>query len=394
MEYILFSKIPLRMMYMKKSKLIFKLFVAALALIMTLPFLSGCTRDKTVIGTVNGKDVYYDELYFLVSNYKNSVAKKCGNDTALMQKELDRLVKENIITNYAMLALCEKYGLKYEDIEDEIDDELDMFIAENFNGEKSEFRDNCEEFGLSERYVRFTLGLELLYEQLPAKYVENNLVYTKESDIIAHIKENFIRVNHLVIFNDDGDSISENKEKIDNAKKLLDNGEKMNSLIGKGYSEDFGDPDASGYYLTRGTMVEDYENAAFALKVGEYSDVVSTYSENNNGEYVSCFYIIQRLEMSDEYIDEYYTALKDDYYNSVIYSDLEEISATLEFVPNDKYAKLDLTDLPESQNVTVIIIISAVAVLAVAAVVTVVIVKQNLKKKNASYKANTNRRKK
>lgn len=378
---------------MKKSKLIFKLCAAALALIMSLPLLSGCASDKTVIGTVNGKDVYYDELYFLVSNYKASVAEKCGNDTALMQKELDRLVKENIITNYAMLALCEKYGLKYEDIEDKTSDRLDLFITENFNGDKSEFRDNCEEFGLSERYVRFTLGLELLYEQLPAKYVENKLVHTEEAEIISYIKKNFIRVNHLVIFNDKGDSLSQNKEKMDKAKQLLDNGEKMNSLIGKGYSEDFGDPDASGYYLTRGTMVEDYEKAAFALEVGEYSDVIATYSENNNGEYVSCFYIIQRLEMSDEYIDEYYTALKNDYYNSVIYSDLEEISATLKFVPNETYEKLDLTNLPESQNITVIIVISTVAVLALAAVIAVVVVKQNLKKKNVSYKANTHRRK-
>ena len=363
------------------------------ALIM-LPFLSSCTQDKTVVGTVNGKDVYYDELYFLVSNYKQSVAEKHGGDKTLMQKELDELIKENIITNYAMLELCERHGLKYEDIEDEISDELDLFILENFNGEKSDFKKNCKEFGLSERYVRYTLGLELLYKQLPAIYVNKKLVHTEEDDIIDYIKDNFIRVNHLVIFNDDGDDVEANRAKIEEAQRRLNNGEAtINKLIGSGFSEDFNDPDASGYYITKGTMVEDYENAAFELEIGQYSDIISTYSENNNGEYVSCFYIIERLPLNDEYIDTYYNSLKNDYYGSVIYTDLQEISAELTFTPNEKYAELDLTELPKAQNPTVIIVIAVVAAVAVAATITVLIVKHNLKKKNVSYKAKERRRK-
>ena len=378
---------------MKKSGVSLKLCALALSLIIALPFFASCVQDKTVVGTVNGKDVYYDELYFLVSNYKNSVAEKCGNDKALMQTELDRLVKENITTNYAMLELCERNGLSYKSIEEEIDEELDLFILENFNGDKDEFRDNCEAFGISERYVRYTLGLQLLYEQLPAIYVENSRVVTEEADVIKYIKKEFIRVNHLVIFNDEGDDPVANKAKIEEAKRLLESGEKINSLIGRGYSEDFGDPDASGYYITQGIMVEDYEKAAFALEVGQYSDIISTYSENNNGEYVSCYYIIQRLEMSDEYIDAYYNELKNDYYSSVIYKDLEQIEDTLEFVPNEKYKQLDLTDLEKSQNIIFIIAISAIGVVAVAAIIVVLIVKGNLKKKNLSYKEKRHGRK-
>ena len=381
---------------MKKNNILFKLFALTLTVLMTLPFLASCTQDKTVVGTVNGNDVYYDELYFLVTNYKQSVSEKCGNDKALMQKELDKLVKEKIITNYAMLELCQQHGLKYEDIEDEISDELDLFILENFNGKKSDFRKNSKAFGLSERYVRYTLGLELLYEKLPSIYVSKKLVHTEEADVVDYVKDNFIRVNHLVIFNDDGDDVDANRAKIEKAKELLDGSDPtitINKLIGQGYSEDFNDPDASGYYITKGTMVEDYENAAFDLEVGQYSDVISTYSENNNGEYVSCFYIIERLPLSDEYIDAYYTSLKNDYYSSVIYTDLQKISSELVFTPNEKYAELDLTDLPKSQNPTVIIIVAAASVVIVATLITVIIIKNNLKKKNVSYKADRHRRK-
>ena len=378
---------------MKNKNIYYKTIALVIAVLTTLPLLSSCMQNKTVVGTVNGEKVYYDELYFLVSNYKGSVEEKTGGDPELMRQELNALVKENIIKNYAILALCEKWGLSYKDIEDSIDEEFDKYIAEEWNSDRSSFKDSCKEYGLSERYVRFTLGLELLYKQLPAKYVEGGKVATEEEKIIAYVKENFIRVNHLVLFNDEGDDVQANANKIAEAKALLDKGEKINTLIGRGYSEDFGDPDASGYYITKGTMIEDYENAAFNLKVGEHSDVISTYSENNFGEYVSCYYVIQRLEMSDEYIDTYFEALKNDYYNSIINKDLEEIEKTLEFIPNDRYNKLDLTKLPESTNMTVVVIAVAVtAVLTIGAVV-VIVVKNNYKKKNISYKGKAVRRK-
>ena len=94
-----------------------------------------------------------------------------------------------------------------------------------------------------------------------------------------------------------------------------------------------------------------------------------------------------------EYIDAYYNELKNDYYSSVIYKDLEQIEDTLEFVPNEKYKQLDLTDLEESPNIIFIIAISAIGVIAVAAIIVVLIVKGNLKKKNLSYKEKRHGRK-
>lgn len=370
---------------MKKNQPHFKLISLLLIVIMALPLFSSCAQNKTVVGTVNGQPVYYDELYFLVSNYKGSVEEKTGADTDLMRQELDRLVRENIVKNYAIIALCEKYGLKYSDIESEIDDELELYIAENFNGEKSEFRKSCKEFGLSERYVRYTLGLDLLYEQLPSKYVQNGDVYTSDDEILSYIKENFIRVNHLVLFNDSEDERQANADKMAEAKQLLDDGEKLETLIGRGYSEDF-NPSSNGYYITKGTMVEEYETAAFSLKKGEHSDIISAYSENNNGEYVSCFYIIKRFEMSDEYINNNFTSLKNDYYNSVINSDLDEIEKTLSFEPNKKYEKLDLAKLSRTTNITAVIIVSVIACVVVATIIIIIVIKNKHKKKNVSYK--------
>ncbi len=378
---------------MKRSKADLKILAFCLCILLTLPLFSSCVQNKTVIGTVEGKDVYYDELYFLVSNYKASVEKEANEDEALMRQELDRLVKENIIKNYAILLLCESYGLQYKDIEDSIDDELEKYISENFGGKKSEFKKSCKEYGLSERYVRFNLGLELLYQQLPQKYAESGKVLTKEEDILAYIKDNFIRVNHLVIFNDLKDNTEDNATKMSEAKALLDGGESIERLIGKGYSEDLLNVSSDGYYITKGTMSEEYENAAFSLKVGEHSDIISSYGVNNSDEYVPCYYIIKRLAASDEYIDKHYEALKDDYYNSVINKELKEIENKIKFEPNEKYAELDPLDLHKPANMTVLIIIPIVFATITGIVVAVIIIKLNLNKKNASYKAKSGRRK-
>jgi hypothetical protein len=98
--------------------------------------------------------------------------------------------------------------------------------------------------------------------------------------------------------------------------------------------------------------------------------------------------------MNEDHIDANFISLKNDYYNSIINSDLDKISEDLEFVPNEKYKKLDLTDLPKSQNLTLTIVLSVVGVIIAAAVITLIIVKQKLKKTNVSYKNSLPRRKK
>ena len=79
------------------------LCVLALSLLSCGANPHGKTVDaETVVGTVDGKDVYYDELYFLASNYASD---------DIDAEELKNTVYKNIIENYAILALCEKAGV-------------------------------------------------------------------------------------------------------------------------------------------------------------------------------------------------------------------------------------------------------------------------------------------
>lgn len=92
------------------------------------------------------------------------------------------------------------------------------------------------------------------------------------------------------------------KEKLAIAEEVLQkakNGDDFDELIAE-YNEDPGetqndDGKYDGYLFTTGEMVEEFENAAFALGIDEISDVVET-------DYG--YHIIKRVDISDKYLED------------------------------------------------------------------------------------------
>ena len=370
-----------------------RILCLVLVLALAVPFLSSCAQNKTIIGKVGEHNVFYDELYYMVHYYKASVIEELGDNPAAVRNELNAIVNKEILTNYAFLELCEDNGLYYEDIEDEVDEAFEKYITAQYGGDKSTFKKNIKALGLSERYVKYTIGLDLLYSYLIQSYINNKKLLTDEGKIIDYIKSNFIRTNHLAIFNDESDDVKKNRAKITDAKQKLDSGSSISDLIRAGYTEDFNDLDGSGYYFARNTMIPEYENAAYNLSIGKYSDIVEAHAENSLGEYVSCYYIIERLSLSNDYINTNLDQLKTEYYQSVINGDIAKKAAGLEFSPNAKYNSMDLYDLSPSADMTLTIVVISVISAAVIAAVIIIVVKLNLKKKNISYKSKSIRRK-
>ncbi len=389
---------------MKYFSVFFRVCALLLALLMLSAALLSCgvsqdpakPDEKTVIGTIDGREVYYDELYFLVCRYMESAKRAVGEDKEALQTELDRLFRENVLTSYAILRLCENHGLTLEDKEwkDKIDTEVKEYVRDDFEDDQALFDEELKAMGISKRYLRFVLGTDLLYNQLLYVYPEKGLVPSDEAELTERIRKEFIHVYHIVIFDDEGDDPVKNLEKIEAAQALLKSGKKdMYDLIHEGYTEDFSDVSASGEYIARGTMDEAYEKAAFSLRDGEVSDVIKTTGVNNNGQVVPCYYVIQRFgydEAYEKYLNTHFSELANEYYGSVIATDLAEIEKTLSFEPNELYKSLDLTALAEpkaSNNAVWIIILSSIgAILLIGGVVAIVSIKNKHKKKNINYK--------
>ena len=387
------------------SSVTIKLIALCLLLALALPLVSACKSraipaDKlalTPIGTVDGREVYYEELYFLAKNYLPTLAQKHGDNREALATALDLTVREHIIANYAMLRLCENEGLVYDENDKELksaaQEYVDLLITNQFDGSRRNYRDGIDEIGMTDHYLRFTARVDTLYNKLPTLYGEQGLLPTEDDAIRAYVKNNFVRTWHVAVLVEDGESYEENRAKAEEALAKLQNGTSMYNAIKK-YSEDFFLTTLDGYYFARGTMDETYEKAAFSIAIGERSGIVETTGiSNETGNSVPCFYIIERLPLEDDYVNSHLTDLADKCSDAIIATKLDEVSKTLSFVPNDFYLSLDLTDLEapaEAVDVPLILMIGGIvlAVSGTATAITLIIKRKRKTRALAQKKEN------
>ncbi len=338
---------------MIRFKKIFSALLCAAMLISVLSFAS-CSDDKKnmeVVGTVNGYEVHYEELRWLTMQFKDRMEETYGEgiwddkDTAeKYEEELKDAVYSSIISNYAILTLCDELnqnspdGSKFIDINGESEQEIvDEYVKGTIDefGSKSKFRDGLEKNYMTENLYRFITGIDVCESILFKYYCNLAIIDDSAQAAIDYISENFIRTVHIYIENDKDDNVDENRELANALREKIGNGEDINSLIEK-YSEDKSSASANGYYFGKGTYSEAYENAAFALNTDETSAVIETYSG---------FYIIKRLELDMGYISANFLTgakFKDRYLLIKMDELVDECKATLEFVPNEYGASLDL----------------------------------------------------
>ena len=356
-----------------------KIISLLLVLVFAISCLSSCAPAKTKsVGTVGEYEVAYEELYFLAFSYKKGLEAKYGEYDKLdsekakqFEEELNELVYSNIVTNHAILSLCkeEDLTLKSEGLEDRVDEYVEEVIIPQFDLDKNNYKQSLKEKGLTEHYVRFVASVDLLYSDFMRKTLEKSDVANDDVKMKDIIKQEFIRTWHVAVINHEGESVDENRAKAEAALEKYRSGSRsMYKLIGDN-DVDPAIKDLDGIYFVRGSMEETYEQAAFALEVGEVSDVVETDA---------AFYIIQRLELEDNYIDKNLYDLKEKYIGSVIYGMLEEKKSELKFEPNEFAKELDIANLeePAGNGLVIALVIGAVAVVVAGGVVGVILVRK------------------
>lgn len=368
---------------MKRKGFFIKSATLAVAAIIVLLSITSCysaPKDKAVVGKVGDKDAYYDELYYIVFNDMEYVKSECNGDENAMRDMLDKMVKEQILGNYARLSLYNKVGIKLSDVSSL---DLDSYISKNITEDRNELSTMRDKYGMSERYHRYVLKLDILESGLVAAYEDK---IPEEAELKAYIKENFVRFNHVVRYVDNENEDQKELDKITDAHALLSNGSTMYDVIQ--YTENTDIIPNGGYAMSAETMDESVKNAVIALEFGQTSDIITTEDFNNMDEKVKCYNIFQRLEITDEYIEQNYTSLKNEYINGCIDKDYREIIASLSFTPNKAYEKLDLLNLEKPEKTVdttvAIIIIIVIAVIAIIVVVAIIL-KNKYKKKNVSY---------
>ena len=243
---------------------------------MILASFAGCEKlNKNSVATVDGDNISKEEFNKNFNMYKKAYESQYGSDImstvvsgdktfeeVLKEKTLDLLISEKLIVgraNEKKIAVSEK------DITDQINS-----YKEELGGEEK-YTQFLKDNDMTEEYFKDNIKKELLIQKYKDDYI-NNLKISNE-DAKKYFEENKdsfikIRASHILLKTED------------EAKKVeerLKKGEKFNDLayelsIDKVSAAKGGD---LGYF-TKGQMVEEFDNAAFALKVGEVSGIVKT----------------------------------------------------------------------------------------------------------------------
>ncbi len=281
--------------------------------------IKGDKDDTKVVANVLDTPIYLDEVKYLAYNYKLEMENRYGegiwdseDSSEKYQEELKERVEGALKENASFIAVCKEYGVDINDKDtgEYVKEYINSF-AEELGG-KEEYIKQLAENGMTDRYLRYIIAIDSSREELKTALCKADMIDDSDENARKVIEsDEFIRTLHVLIKNDAGEDIEDNRKKAEEVLSKLNEGEPFNRMIGR-HSEDVIMTTTDGYYFMRGEYEKAYEDAAFALEIDEYSDVV----ECSGG-----FYIIKRLEKESEYIEVNFDSLKDRY----IYVKFEEI---------------------------------------------------------------------
>lgn len=218
-----------------------------------------------VVATVNGDPIQRNQLF-------QAMYEQGG------QEALDQLITRKLIIQEA-----ERLDLTVS--EEELDLEIQSIIDESFQGNEEELQSVLEFYGISMESFRDDARLNLLVRKLATEQLEDTEEQARqffEENRFLFDQEEEIEARHILV---------ESEAEADDILAQLEDGEDF-AILAAEYSLDTSNKDQAGYlgFFGRGMMVPEFEEAAFALEIGEISQPVET----NFG-----FHIIELLDRQD-----------------------------------------------------------------------------------------------
>ena len=316
----------------------------AIILLLSMLLLSSCASakpinssedDLRVVGKVGEYEVLYEELRFLVLTYKKTMIETYGENFFEDPKNIEdakQYIFEAIKYNYAILQMCREVRIERDEpvILDAVQAKVEETVKEL--GSRKKYKRYLEENYMTDNLFRFNLSVDILQNELMYVYTNDLRIIETDYDAVYDIiKEEFIRTQHIYISKSNGKSDTDNKATIEKAYSELLGGADFMSLADK-YGEDTELKD-EGFYILEGYMSEKYENSAFSLGVGEFSDII----EDEGG-----FYIIKRLEQDSLYIMMNFETLAERYKNYTFIEMINDTQEALPFIPNEYLNSIDI----------------------------------------------------
>ena len=326
-------------------KKLLSLIISVLMISSLLLSLTGCgdskdvlkssNEEKTVLMTVGDYTVPLEIYRYAALNHKADyeaaypdIDWESEAGKALLE-QLEEDAKTTVVTLYTTISLAAEYGISPDDtyFTDTLDIMMDN-MYENYEYDYNAYVRDLAKLNMNDAVYRFIIRNDLIAEELMTKMIQNGDIVYNEDGITEILNgDGCVRVKQILIADDNGKTDEENLALAGRILEKLENGQDFDELVQK-LGEDlymFGNDD--GYYVCRGTLHEAFEEAAFALEIGEISGIVKTDAG---------YSIIKRYEKDPDYITENLSDLADSYARGQYNLILEAYSKTLTVTETDK----------------------------------------------------------
>ncbi len=291
-------------------------------------------EESAAVLAIDEFSVPYEQLRYVVRNYMDSYGDASFWTEETAAQYADTILEDSfdtLKTQYAILSLAKQYGIERTDdaIVELVDSQMEAVVAEY--GSVSAYTDALAAGHMTDSVYRFFLSVnacseELYYAMLDAGDLESDSAVIEE--MIRG--EEFVRVKQILVKNDEGEDPAENRALAESLRARAAAGEDFDALVNE-YGEDlYMFKNTDGYYICRGVWYHEFEDTAFALKVGEVSGVIETEAG---------YSILLRCEKEDAYIDKNLDALCEDYRDACFSLKIEERAAGLTLTTNENFAQ-------------------------------------------------------
>lgn len=302
-------------------------FTIFAVIILTAMLLTGCAKGKkilassademTIVGSVAGYDIPMEIYRYVALNYRDDFERGdssvwLGESGEALLNELNNAVENTILRMYTTAAICEEYGISPDDdfFTDTVEMQMDS-VYESYGNDYKAYAKELRENHLTDSVYRFILRDTLLAEQLVEKMIERGEMSAFDEGFrkIAESDE-FVRVKQILIASTETRTDEECLRMIEAIKKRLDGGADFDKVLWEDGEDIFLFNNPDGYYISRGSYYENFEEAAFSLEIGGISDIIKTPAG---------YSILKRYEKEDAYIsehlDEMYVTYRDGKYS-------------------------------------------------------------------------------
>lgn len=306
--------------------------------------------ELRVVGHIDKYPVYYDELRCSVLNAKKVMGEFYGIDpeseefASKHSEELKNRVFEGLKYNYAVQLLFEDGGYSIEDqnIQKAVQDKMCELIDEC--GSKRKYRNYLEENYLTDRLQRFNIAIsyassELLYllndSGALREYVDFDFTSISFGDIYFTLEDYSAAMDLLysesMLINTEyvfiPASVQDHKELADTYLSEANGGKVLEEIAKSNVNTSY-----KSLHVVEGTRDKNYFDAAKALLSGE-----NTCITTDSGSFV-----IKRLELDPDYVNNNYYELIYTYLSVKVSERTDEYAKTLELVLTDFGKSLDI----------------------------------------------------